>query len=219
MMVLFDIDDTLIDHSAATRAAATALHATLGLAGPAHDFYASWCAALDRHFARYLKAEIGFEDQRRARVRDVVDVSLSDAEADAVFAQYLEVYEASWSLFPDVLPCLARLSTHRLGVISNGRSQQQRKKLARTGIGERFECLVFSDEAGWTKPAPEIFLHACRSAGERPDRVTYVGDQYEVDAEAARRAGLNGVWLDRRRVGTSMHTGPIIGTLEHLAAG
>jgi FMN phosphatase YigB (HAD superfamily) len=39
-------------------------------------------------------------------------------------------------------PCLERLNSYRLGVISNGQTVQQRLKLARTGIADRFESIV-----------------------------------------------------------------------------
>jgi len=130
MLVLFDIDDTLIDHSAASRSASITLHGMIDSVHPVDEFVRSWAASLDRHYGRYLKGEIGFDEQRRARVRDVVESTLTDEEADAVFARYLAAYEGAWALFPDVLPCLDRLSSCRLGIISNGHSTQQRKKLA-----------------------------------------------------------------------------------------
>jgi putative hydrolase of the HAD superfamily len=217
MLVLFDIDDTLVDHGAASRSAAIALHGTVDTALHVDDFVSSWSAALDRHYERYLRGEIGFNEQRRARVRDVVGPSLSDDSADEVFARYLAAYENAWRLFPDVLACLDRLSTCRLGIISNGQSGQQRKKLARTHIADRFEYVVISDDCGWTKPSAEIFHHTCRIAGETPKHSAYVGDQYDTDAESARLAGLAGVWLDRRHLRTSRHQDPVINTLEQLS--
>ena len=42
-----------------------------------------------------------------------------------------------------------------------------------------------------------MFLEACRRLGTEPGRTAYVGDELDVDAAAARAAGLVGVWLDR----------------------
>jgi putative hydrolase of the HAD superfamily len=217
MLVLFDIDDTLVDHSAASHSASIALHRMLDNVHPEDEFVRSWAASLDRHYERYLKGEIGFEEQRRARVRDVVESTLTDEAADAIFACYLTAYENAWALFPEVLPCLHRLSACRLGIISNGQSTQQRKKLARTGISHMFELVVISGECHWTKPSAEIFHHACRLAGEEPRGSMYIGDQYDVDAEGSRRAGLTGIWLDRSHTRTSLHRDPVICTLEDLA--
>jgi FMN phosphatase YigB (HAD superfamily) len=45
----------------------------------------------------------------------------------------------------------------------------------------------------------------------------YVGDRYDIDADAARQAGLTGVWLSRQQARTALHRPPIIGALDELA--
>ena len=72
-------------------------------------------------------------------MRDAVDGTLTDAEADGLYSEYLRVYQSSWTLFPDVLPCLDQWRGSRLGVISNGQPEHQRKKLERTNVAGRFE--------------------------------------------------------------------------------
>ncbi|MDF2808213.1 MAG: haloacid dehalogenase, partial [Cellulosimicrobium sp.] len=47
------------------------------------------------------------------------------------------------------------------------------------------------------KPDPRVFAEACARLGTDPARTAYVGDELDVDARAARAAGLVGVWLDR----------------------
>ena len=75
---------------------------------------------------------------------------------------------------------------------------------------------MISEECGWSKPSREIFLEACRRIGASPAEAVYVGDRYDIDAEAARQAGLTGVWLDRRKRRTPLHQSPVIGTLDEL---
>jgi putative hydrolase of the HAD superfamily len=220
MLVLFDIDETLLDHRTTERAAATALHRIADVARPLGDFVAAWAEALERNFARYLSGELSYEDQRRARIREVVDPELSDEAADRLLARYLDAYLAGAALFPDVLPCLDRLAgaRHRLGIISNGQTDHQRIKLVRCGITERFEHILISEECGHAKPAPEIFAQACARMGEPATRAVYIGDRYDVDAEGARRAGLRGVWLDRGARAGAEHQPPIISSLDELDA-
>jgi putative hydrolase of the HAD superfamily len=216
MLILFDIDDTLLDHKSAERRAATLLYKSVEPPFSLEEFLVKWAAALERHFSRYLAGEVSYQGQRRDRVREVVESSLSDEAADRVFADYLVTYEASWSLFSDVLPCLDSLSEHRLGVISNGQGHQQRRKLAQTGILDRFQCLVISEECGIAKPDTAIFICACAQLGESSANSVYVGDRYELDAQAARTAGLRGIWLDRDKQSTAQHAPPIIESLNQL---
>ena len=53
------------------------------------------------------------------------------------------------------------------------------------------------DPLGVGKPDPRVFLAACRRLGTDPSRTAYVADELDVDALAAVRAGLLGVWVDR----------------------
>jgi len=216
MVVLFDLDGTLLDHDVAQESAARSVHASQGLQAPLGDFIAGWKAAERRHYPRFLSGEIGLEEQRRARLREVLDRNLSDEAADELFVGVLAAYEAAWSLFSDVLDCLGSLAGHRLGVLTNGDSKQQRRKLGATGIAGRFSFVLVSGDCGHAKPGPEIFLRACRGLGVEPAEVTYVGDSYEIDAVAARGAGLRGVWLDRKGEKTAGHTGPVISSLSEL---
>ena len=85
----------------------------------------------------------------------------------------------------------------RIGALSNARQDLQTVKLARAGLGDRLEVLVGVDTLGFGKPDPRVFLEACRRLGTAPARTAYVGDELDVDAVAARQAGLVGVWLDR----------------------
>lgn len=218
MLILFDLDDTLMDDGTAERSAALLLHKTTKTVGSAEEFASRWSDAMKRHFARYLAGEVSFQGQRRDRIRELIDPSLSDDAADRIFADYHANYEAGWSLFSDALPCLNNLSQFHLGLITNGQRDQQRLKLKRMGILDRFECVLISEECGCAKPDPTIFLRACAFIGELPENSVYVGDRYDIDAQAARVAGLKGIWLDRKAKATAMHAPPVIGSLDELRA-
>jgi putative hydrolase of the HAD superfamily len=216
-LVLFDIDDTLLDDASAQRAAAMVLHRHAGMDVDMETFLDLWSATSHRHYARYLQGELDFQGQRRARMREAVDGALSDAAADILFDSYLDAYESAWALFADVNGCLDALGgQHRLGVVSNGQGPQQRRKLEALGIADRFACIVISGELGHRKPSPAIFLEACARLGTAPRGAVYVGDRYEIDALGARSAGLTGVWLDRLGARENLHLPPVISSLSDL---
>ena len=135
-----------------------------------------------------------------------------------MFATYIQAYEQGWCLFPDVEECLDALADHRLGVITNGQRDQQVTKLKRTGILHRFDCVVVPSDCGLPKPESAMFHHACSLADVSSKQAVYVGDAYDVDALAARRAGLVGVWLDRSGTARGEHAPPVIGSLTDLPA-
>jgi 2-haloalkanoic acid dehalogenase type II len=66
---------------------------------------------------------------------------------------------------------------------------------ARSRLAPRF--VLSAEEAGAYKPAPAVYLEACRRLGTRPERSLFVaGAPY--DADGARDAGLRAVFVQRR---------------------
>lgn len=173
----------------------------------ADEFVSHWHDIAEKHIQRHLRGEISFQEQRRARLRELFLPSrnLTDDEADGMFADYLQEYENSWAPFPEVNDSLAGLASHRLGVISNGDSKQQRRKLNSTGIISFFSMILISGDIGIAKPDSEIFLRACRQASLPPDACCYVGDNLRDDAMAAEDAGLLGIWVNRKEAKAGTH--------------
>jgi putative hydrolase of the HAD superfamily len=197
MVVLFDIDGTLIDHDAAEVTAVAALRAKTEHTEDAAGFLRRWRNAFERHYNRYLAGELSIRQQRRERFREVFDPNLSDFAADQLSAVYIDEYLAACELYPDVKATLDQLAGYRMGIISNGERSQQQHKLVRTGIDHYFGPLILSEECGVAKPAPRIFELACDSMGVPPSQAVYVGDRRDVDASGARSVGMHGIWLDR----------------------
>lgn len=199
--VVWDVDDTLFDYTAADRAGMRGHLVAEGLLerfGTPEDALARWREITDAQWARFAAGEVTFEDQRRDRVRVFLGAGMTDAEADAWFLRYVGHYEAAWSVFPDVLPALDALAaSHRHAVLSNSSIHVQDRKLRTLGLYDRFEAVLCAAELGVSKPQAEAFLAACEALGLPPERVAYVGDHPEIDGRGAAEAGLLSVWIDR----------------------
>ncbi|MEU9477225.1 HAD family hydrolase [Streptomyces sp. NPDC048191] len=200
--VVWDVDDTLFDYTSADREGMRAHLAVEGLLagyGSAEEALVRWREITDAQWARFSAGEIGFEGQRRERVRVFLgEAALTDAEADDWFRRYMGHYEAAWSLFPDVLPALETLSaSHRHAVLSNSSLTVQERKLRTLGLLDRFETVLCAAELGVSKPEAGAFLAACEALGLPPHEVAYVGDHPEIDGRGAAEAGLLSVWIDR----------------------
>ena len=214
---MFDLDDTLVDHSSALRAGAHALANTARLDIDPDDFAARWRAIHAEKYPRYLSGELRYEDMCRERIWEAIDTTLSAEAADSLFAIYMNAYHTAWRLFGDVQSCLAALSIYRLGVISNGRSAEQRRKLEVLGIEHRFEHVAVSEETGVAKPDPKMFLGACAAMGVAPESVVFVGDSRDLDYLAARAVGMSAVWLDRAAGTRPADTTVRVSSLDELA--
>ncbi|MGO2658655.1 HAD family hydrolase [Mycetocola reblochoni] len=211
-LVLFDLDDTLLDHRTAVERG-IASHVTDGPHRIADIDLESatrrWHELEHRHYHRYLAGELTMAGQRRARAADFVTefhrAPADDAAADAWFDAYFERYRTSWVLFEDALRSLDALTASgaQLGLITNGDEDYQRVKLDRLGLSDRFLSPVFSGAEGVSKPDPAIFTTALARHGVDPSRAVYIGDRLRTDAIGAARAGLHGVWLTRGEVDAS----------------
>lgn len=211
-VVLFDLDDTLFAHAEAVGRGVTAHRATLAAKASLPDDgaeVARWHALEELHYHRYLSGELDFLGQRRARVHDFVELyglEIDAAEADRWYNDYYLEYEKAWVLHDDALPCLDELRRTipgvRFGLVTNGELEYQAPKITAVGLDRYLEHIIASGELGIAKPDARIFRHACDLFGVPPSRAAYIGDRLETDAIGAARAGLTGVWLDRRRAAT-----------------
>lgn len=122
-----------------------------------------------------------------------------DHELQKLFLIYLKYYEQNWCLFDDVLNCLESINGKRLGIISNGETDQQIRKLEFLEVRRYFDIIVTSHDAGCSKPNKQLFLHAARMAKTDIKQCTYIGDDLELDAIASKDAGMTAYWLNRGR--------------------
>jgi putative hydrolase of the HAD superfamily len=209
--VMLDLDGTLLDHE---KASASALLESCRRwfpkqAVPDDEILGEWSRLEHIHMDRYLMGEISFQEQRRERLRGLMEwigtatlLPMPDEEVDSMFARYLEVYERSWSPYPDVAETVEWL-WHRFGelvVLSNGDREQQERKIHSLQVPRPIELFVPSD-LGAAKPLEASFRRVCELKRWEPSRVLYVGDRLETDALASERAGLIGCWLDRDNAG------------------
>lgn len=210
--VFFDLDNTLLNHSAAEKRALSVLKAKYFLEIPEIEFEREWRDASKKYWRLYLEGSLDFEEQRIKRVVDIWRIfgeEVSEENARSIFYEYLVYYEKYWDVFPHVKDVLQSL--HRkgiiLGIITNGNKEQQVKKLERTGIKEFFreDLIIVSDIVKFAKPGEEIFLYAQKAAHCQPGNLLYVGDNYELDIEPAMKLNWNTVHVNHFK-DTSMQT-------------
>lgn len=201
--IIFDLDDTLFDHKGAMRMALQEFygnHPELCVYQNLENFQMAWQDAHRIFYPQFLAGKITHDEQRVARMRAVwakAAMSLNDDRAIHLSNSYLALYEKHWALFPDTLSCLDRLKSYKLGIITNGWSDQQRKKLIHCGIFDRFEAVIISSEVEHSKPNKKIFQIACEQLKVKCNEAIYVGDIYDIDVAAAENAGLQPLWLLR----------------------
>lgn len=199
--VIFDLDDTLMDHQSAADRAVLHWAESMGMRGDPDELAGRWAQVSNRHYSRYQRRELSFTEQQQARVREFLphlDLR-SDADAQSAFDGYVELYRAAWTTFPDAVPTLrrARSAGLRVGVLTNGEEAQQRAKLIHGQLDPYVDVFIASSTIPWSKPDARAFHYACDQLAGEPGSTLMVGDSLAYDIHGARSAGLPAVLLDR----------------------
>jgi putative hydrolase of the HAD superfamily len=201
--VLFDLDDTLFDHWACTRAALAGLRERLPLLGrmPAGEVETEHGRLLEDLHLRVLAGGMTVDQARVERFRRLLAFAgeaASEEAAAGAAAAYRAAYLAHWRPVNGALELLGalhgRVST---GVVTNNVAVEQRQKVAACGFGLLLDAVVISEEAGVTKPDPRIFRLALDALGCEAAETVMIGDAWATDIEGARAAGIRPVWFNR----------------------
>jgi putative hydrolase of the HAD superfamily len=136
--------------------------------------------------------------ERLSRILEILDAHLSPEQLDELSAAFEEgILERPPVLVDGARAALERLSTrYRLGIISDvgfSPGRVLRRVLAGSGVLPAFDSLVFSDEAGCSKPHIEVFKQTSNRLGAEPERMAHVGDLEHTDIVGAKAAGYRAI--------------------------
>jgi putative hydrolase of the HAD superfamily len=204
-LLFFDLDDTLLDHRTSEGLAQQETfdaHASLfgSLA------FEEWLPAYRRRnvalWEAFGRRAITREELCRRRFEEPLgELGLDATRGASVGDFYLAAYERHWRLFEGACEALEEASRLGIvGILSNGFTWLQKKKVKRFGLDRWVRHVVLSEEVGVSKPAREIFDAAVRMAGGggASVRKVYVGDQFECDVLGAKSAGWFPIFFNPR---------------------
>lgn len=136
--------------------------------------------------------------ERVTRILTHLDVSLPDTTLAQLIASFEEgILEHPPVLVEGAREALIALSgRYRLGIISDvgfSPGRVLKKVLADHDLLHVFDSLVFSDEAGRSKPHTEVFERTARALAAGPREIIHVGDLEYTDIVGAKRAGYHAI--------------------------
>ncbi|MEX0779508.1 MAG: HAD family hydrolase [Balneolales bacterium] len=196
--IYFDLDDTLLDHKSAQRLALEQLriNSTIldGISSQTlQETYARvnaqlWTdygnSVIDRHELQQLRFELTLKE-----------LELETSFYSELGEHYLKLYETKWSwingaetFYDDIR------ERYPVGLLTNGFSETQQKKVARFDFNKTSQHIVISEDIGYLKPDSRIFDHATKLTGLEPDQILYVGDSYRSDIIGGSQYGWKTAW-------------------------
>ena len=141
------------------------------------------------------------QDHHTPTVSERLDRALAELRLDRPpgFDAMVDTMERmELDLPPDLAPGAAELlgalaGRYKLGIISDAivtPGRYLRRILKEQGLVELFDCFIFSDEAGASKPARAVFDAAAAGLGVPHAQILHVGDRESNDVAGPQAAGM-----------------------------
>lgn len=220
--VYFDIDDTLLNHRHAERAALQEVRNAIPVLQKVAietlwETYNRINRDLWDQYGHGHISRVDLQHLRFSLTLDELGIPLSFQET--ISQTYMRLYRRLWSWVPGAEQALAEISAKwPVGFLTNGFAEIQHAKAEKFNFRSVSDIYVISEEVGCMKPSACIFQHATELAGVDKSQILYVGDSYNTDIIGAKRFGWQTVWL------TDQHADPdgvadlMIGGMGELAS-
>jgi putative hydrolase of the HAD superfamily len=186
--VFFDLDGTLYDRDAAIRR----------IAGEQFDAFRPELGVEEKVFIDRLSELDDHGHNRHPRLHHalVESFGLAAGLGDRLEEYFRAHYSNHCRITRESFATLSALKAggKKLGLITNGPTERQSRKINHMGIASLFDTILISEAEGIRKPDLRIFQRALDRCGVLAGQSMFVGDHPEIDVEGARNAGMVPVW-------------------------
>ena len=197
--IYFDLDDTLMDFTNASRRAFARLMEHYQLSGEMIS-YELYQIGNHKTWLDFEQNKISSHELRSLRFKRFLTAInsnriLNPFELNQTYIFYL-IEETSLisgaaeliQFFNGKIP---------MGILTNGLKEAQRPRLLKAEVYSFFKEVIVSDEIGISKPNPAIFDFAKQKAGNiSTDAILLIGDNPYTDIQAAQKAGFRAAWYN-----------------------
>ena len=187
--VFFDLDGTLYDRDAAIVRMTEAQFATFQhhFAHVTQSAFIERLVELDGH---------GHTRTPMLHHRLAQELEFPESVAEQLEECFRAYYPQHCHITEDTVSTLHILRDRgiKLGMITNGPTGWQTRKIDALGIAPLFDTIVISGNEGFEKPDSRIFALALERCGAVAAESMFVGDHPEADIGGAKGAGMIPVW-------------------------
>ncbi len=205
--IFFDLDDTLFDFSSSSLKALKLLWEERkeinSIFSSAEAFIDEYHIHNSKMWKLHESGRITADFLKGERFRLTIAPDRNDDEivrcAHKLNDRYLWLLGECDTTCPGAKDLLKHISRYSLiGVLTNGFTEVQYRKLRSTGLDRYIQRMVISDEISIQKPDARIFRYAEQETGAQAKEIVMIGDNPDNDIQGAIDAGWNAIYYDRK---------------------
>lgn len=199
--VIFDLDDTITDFMSAADAAFMAAFSDVAeeFGVSVDELHATYMGLFEEYYTLHLEGHLTLEEfrvYRFSRAFEIVGLPVDESFLDLT-VDFLYYYDHELEMFPGACDTLRALDeVYPLGLITNGPTDAQWRKINKFDLSEIFEVILVSGQLGISKPDPKIFDVALEGLRVAPEEAIMVGNSLEHDYQGAMNADIRFIWAN-----------------------
>lgn len=198
-ILLFDLDDTLLDFGANEADSLNKLFQQHGYTF-SDELFRVYDSVNKQLWADYENGMIGLDDVLNSRFSKTMQRLGKVVDGIKWECIYRELLGNGCQLMEGALEVCQRLSvSHRLFVITNGITQTQIKRLKQSGLYEFFEGIFDSQSIGFQKPSKEFFDYVMGHIRDfNKKEALIIGDSLNTDIKGGLVSGIDTCWMNTK---------------------
>jgi len=197
-ILLFDLDDTLLDFSTNEADSLNQLFKLHGFAF-SDELFRAYNSVNKKLWADYENGRITLDavlnsrfSETMLRLGNVVDGIEWENEYRELLGNGCQLVEGALDV------CQSLSASHRLFVITNGITQTQIKRLKKSGLYEYFEDIFDSQSIGYQKPSKEFFDYVMTHINDfKKDEALIIGDSLNTDIKGGLLSEIDTCWINK----------------------
>ncbi len=198
-ILLFDLDDTLLDFGANETDSLNKLFQQHGYIF-SEELFQVYNSVNKQLWADYENGNIELDDVLNSRFSETMLRLGKVVDGIEWENMYRELLGNGCQLMEGALEVCQSLSTsHRLFVITNGVTKTQIKRLRQSGLYEFFEDIFDSQSIGFQKPSKEFFDYMKSHIKDfNIQEALIIGDSLKADIKGGILSGIDTCWINRK---------------------
>lgn len=194
----FDLDNTLLDFSAAEAGAIAELLRLYGIT-PKPEYIKIYSLTNKKYWERFERGEIKREDIFEGRFiefAELIGVSVDTKKMSHDYFSLLASGHDTVSGAEDVLK-FAKNKGYIICVTTNGVSKTQHKRIKDSGLQKYFDYVFISEDTGHQKPQKAYFDYVLKNTPEKDRRkILIIGDSMSSDILGGIKSVIDTCWLN-----------------------